>query len=137
MSIFGEQMLLRIYLQSADRAPHTPTYERIVQAARKERLAGATVLRGILGAGYHGVIKPSSAWSLVQHVPVIVEIVDSAERITRFVQQALDQIMIGGMLTLERAAVMMYRGTAKEQQQQQQPTLGMMLAGETKPLSTV
>jgi hypothetical protein len=60
MSIFGEEILLRVYLQSADRAPHTPTYERIVQAARKQRLAGATVLRGILGTGYHGVIRPPS-----------------------------------------------------------------------------
>jgi len=108
MSIFGEQVLLRVYLQSADRAPHTPTYERIVQAACKERLAGATVLTGILGTGYHGVIKQSN-WSLAQHVPVVVEIVDSGERIIHFVQHVLDKIMVGGMLTLERAAVMMYR----------------------------
>lgn len=108
MSIFGEQLLLRIYLDSADRAPHVPTYERIVQAARREHLAGATVLRGILGTGYHGIIRPSP-WSVSQHVPVIVEIVDSADRIMRFVQQSLDDIMVGGMLTLERAAVLLYR----------------------------
>lgn len=110
----GEQVLLRIYLQSADRAPHVPTHERIVAAARKHGLAGATVLRGILGAGYHGIIKPSR-WAIVEHVPVIVEIVDSAERVARFIQGPLDQIMIGGMLTLERAAVIMYRPGRRDQ----------------------
>src|ERR1700683_4685227 len=98
MSLVGEKVLLRVYLQSADRAPHTPTYERIVHAAQKEKLAGATVLRGILGAGDHGIIK-SSAWSIVEHVPIVVEIVDSAEKIAGFVQNTLDKIMIGGMLT--------------------------------------
>src|ERR1700722_10043710 len=114
MSILGEQVLLRAYLQSADRSPRLPTYQRIVQAARKEKLAGATVLRGILGAGYRGVIR-GSAWSLVQHVPIVVEIVDSGEKIANFVHGTLDQIMIGGMLTLERAVVMMYRDRSHDQ----------------------
>jgi hypothetical protein len=130
MSLLGEQVLLRIYLQSADRAPHVPTYERIVKAARKEKLAGATVIRGILGAGYHGIIK-GSPWSIAQHVPIIVEIVDSAETIVKFVQGPLDQIMVGGMLTLERAAVMMYRQRAHDQQN------NLHLATALKPLSTM
>jgi PII-like signaling protein len=130
MSLVGEQVLLRIYLQSADRAPHVPTYERIVKAARKENLAGATVLRGILGAGYHGIIQ-GSAWSVVQHVPIIVEMVDSAEKIAKFVQGPLDRIMVGGMLTLERAAVIMYR-----QRTQDQPN-SLHLAAMLKPLSTM
>jgi hypothetical protein len=130
MSLLGEQVLLRIYLQSADRAPHVPTYERIVKAARKEKLAGATVIRGILGAGYHGIIK-GSAWSIAQHVPIIVEIVDSAETIVKFVQGSLDQIMVGGMLTLERAAVMMYRQRAHDQPN------SLHLASALKPLSTM
>jgi hypothetical protein len=108
MNMTGEQVLMRAYLQSADRAPHTPTHQLIVAAARNEEMAGATVIRGILGAGYHGIIK-SSRWSLVEHVPVIVEIVDSAERLARFIHGPLDRIMVGGMLTLERAAVMFYR----------------------------
>jgi len=130
MSVLGEQVLLRVYLQSADRSPRMPTYQRIIHAARKEKLAGATVLRGILGAGYRGVIK-SSAWSLVQHVPVIVEIVDRAEKIAKFVHGTLDQLMVGGMLTLERAAVMMYRDRAHDQPG------GMRLAAALTPLSTM
>jgi PII-like signaling protein len=130
MSIMGEQVLMRVYLQNADRPLHTPTFERLVKAARQERLAGATVLRGILGAGYHGIIKPS-AWRLVAHVPIIVEIVDSAGRIAEFIKGPLDQIMVGGMVTLERAAVMMYRHRKLD------PPDSLHLAQALRPLSTV
>jgi PII-like signaling protein len=130
MSLRGEQVLLRVYLQSADRAPHTPTFERLVQAARKHGLAGATVLRGILGYGSHGVIK-QSAWSLVAHVPVIVEIVDSPERILSFVEGPLEQIMVHGMATLERANVMLYRD--RRHDEPNTLALGTLL----QPLSTL
>ncbi|HWE03737.1 MAG TPA: DUF190 domain-containing protein [Tepidisphaeraceae bacterium] len=129
MSLLGEMVLLRIYLQSADRSPHTPTYERIVQAARHEKLAGVTVLRGILGVGYHGILK-TSPWSLVEHVPVVVEIVDSGPKIAEFVRGPLDEVMVGGMVTLERAAVVMYRGKNAHRPAK------LDLAGELKPLST-
>src|SRR5580704_14252908 len=130
MSLLGEQILLRIYLQSADRAPRIPSYERIVAAARKDKLAGATVLRGIFGAGYHGIIKPTS-WSIVEHVPIIVEIVDSPENIMAFVHGPLNEIMIGGMLTLERAAVLMYRPRSEPQPN------SLRLAATLEPLSTI
>src|SRR5215469_11936025 len=134
MSLIGERVLMRVYLQNADRMPHTPTHERIVAAARREGLAGATVIRGILGAGYHGILK-SSRWSLVDHAPVMVEIVDTAERIAAFVRGPLDQILIGGMLTLERAAVMMYRPRSASQAA---PAVApFSLAGEIQPLSTL
>lgn len=108
MTIQKEQVLLRAYLDSADRAPHPPTCDRLMHAARTAGLAGATVLRGILGSGSRGIIQ-RSVWSLAQHVPVIVEIVDRAERIVKFLQGPLEQIMVGGMITLERAHVMLYR----------------------------
>jgi len=130
MSLLGEQILLRIYLQSADRAPHLPTFERILKAARSEKLAGTTVLRGILGFGFHGLIH-SSPWSIVQHQPIIIEIVDTPEKITAFIGNTLDPLMIGGMLTLERAAVMMYR-----HRQDDDPTK-LNLATMLKPLSTM
>ena len=71
-------------------------------------MAGATTLRGILGLGTHGIIQ-RSAWSIVEHVPVIVEIVDSAEKISSFVERSLCRLMPHGLATLERANVMMYR----------------------------
>jgi uncharacterized protein len=130
MSFMGEKILLRAYLHSADRAPRTPTYELLVKAARREGLAGATVLRGILGAGYHGILK-SSAWALAEHVPIVVEIVDDAEKILRFVSTTLDQTLIGGMVTLERAAVMMYRRRGDI------AATPLQLLEERNPLSTI
>jgi hypothetical protein len=130
MSIQGERVLLRVYLQSADRSPHTPTYERIVRAAREEGMAGATTLRGILGLGAHGTIE-RSVWSLTEHVPVIVEIVDSADKISAFIQHTLDRLMLHGLATLERANVMMYRH--RNDSEPNRLNLGALL----KPLSTV
>ena len=135
MSLTGEKVLLRVYLQSADRPPLTPTYQRVVAAARQAKLAGATVLKGIFGAGYHGVIK-HSAWSMIEHVPVIVEIVDDAEKIASFVQGPLDRLMIGGMLTLERAAVAMYRARPGKGQPAQN-LASVQIARPLKPLSTM
>src|SRR3954452_10353871 len=102
MSLIGEQVLLRIYLSSADRAPHTPSVERIVKAARQEGLAGATVLKGIMGFGTRGIIK-ASALSMVEHAPIIVEIVDSADKIQGFLSGILEKLLVHGLATLERA----------------------------------
>src|SRR5580658_9864154 len=108
MSIQGEQVLTRFYLDSADRPPHSPTFEELVRSARKFGLAGATVLRGIAGFGSQGTLSRSK-WSLVEHVPVILEIVDSAEKIQSFVEGPVERILRRGMITLERANVTMYR----------------------------
>jgi hypothetical protein len=130
MSILGEQVLLRAHLQSADRAPFTPTFQRLVRAARSEGLAGATVLRGLLGLGHRGLIRRSFL-SLVGHVPIIVEIVDRPERIGRFIDETLSRIVDHGLVTLERARVMMYRH--RESDSPDRLDLGGLLA----PLSTV
>src|SRR5881394_664558 len=104
MNLLGERVLMRVYLQSADRTPHTPTYDRVVKLARQNGLAGATALRGILGYGRRGLIQHST-WSIVEHVPVIVELVDAPEKIVSFIEGPLDGLMVGGMVTLERASV--------------------------------
>src|SRR4051812_20573661 len=131
MSLAGEHILLRAYLRGADRPPHVPTYEMVVKAARGAGLAGATVFRGILGLGSTGLLRPST-WSLIEHVPVLVEIVDSAECITDFVEDTVTGLMSHGLITLERAHVMMYR-----QRRADPPTAGLSLGGLLQPLSTV
>jgi PII-like signaling protein len=128
--ISTEQTLLRVYLHSADRTPHEPTHARLVGEARRRGMAGATVLHGILGLGRRGWIRPR-ALSLTQHEPVIVEIVDRPERIAAFVRQVLGKVMIGGIATLERAAVLMYR-----HRQQNEPA-DLALASALHPLSTL
>jgi len=131
MSIIGEHVLLRAYLLTTDQTHIAPTYERLVQRAGRARLAGATVIRGIYGFGSRG-IHASSAWHLVDPAPVIVEIVDSAERIAGFANNELGSILKHGLVTLERAAVMMYRHRAAAE-----PKLPMKLPGIIKDLSTV
>jgi PII-like signaling protein len=109
MRLVGEQVLLRVYLQSADRTPHEPTWRRVVKAARAAGLAGCTVLEGIYGAGTSGILKATS-WGLVQHLPVIVEIVDAPERVAAFVDGTLGPLLsVNALVTLERAAVVVYR----------------------------
>jgi hypothetical protein len=130
VSLSGEQVLLRVYLRYADRLPFTPSFERIVNAARKEGLAGTTVLQGILGTGSHGLLRPS-VWSIVEHAPVIVEIVDCAERIIGFIDGPMEKLMVSGMATLERANVMMYRHRSHDEPGKL--SLGALL----KPLSTL
>jgi hypothetical protein len=130
MSIIGEQVLLRIYLQSADRAPFTPTYQRIVQKARSQQMAGATVLRGILGFGGKGMTE-TKPWSLAEHVPVIVEIVDRGEAVAEFIRGPLAESMAGGMATLERASVMMYR------HREEGDSSDLQLSASLRPLSTL
>jgi PII-like signaling protein len=132
MSLIGEQVLLRIYLESADRPPHEPTYLRIVKAARAQGLAGCTVLRGVYGVGTRGLLAPST-WSVVQHLPVIVEIVDRPARIGTFVDGALCDLVTNGLATLERAAVIVYRhgATAVPQAPRSPP------AARVPPLTTL
>ncbi|HET6248184.1 MAG TPA: DUF190 domain-containing protein [Tepidisphaeraceae bacterium] len=129
MSFSGEQVLLRVYLRSGDRAPHLPTSTLVLRAARNAGLAGATVLRGIMGLGSHGLIQEST-WSISENVPVIVEIVDQVERIVQFVEGPLAQVMPGGLATLERAAVMLYRQRGGE-------PAPLHLAAMLLPLSTL
>jgi hypothetical protein len=107
--LIGERVLLRIYLRTGDRAPLAPTFQRIVRAARAEGLAGATVLKGILGYGAHGESRGSRPLALLEHVPIIVEIVDCAGRIDAFARGTLAKILAHGLATIERANVIVHR----------------------------
>jgi hypothetical protein len=133
MNLLGEKVLLRAYLRSADRAPHLPSFETIVKTARTRGLAGATVLQGILGYGHRAEVR-DTAWSVSRHVPVIVEIVDDGQRIVEFCRGPLAQIMPSGLITLERASVMMYRRRGPRQPDEPNQ---LRLAAAMPPRSTV
>ncbi len=118
--MIGERMLLRIYLLSTDQVHPGhgaglggPAFEWIVGRARKRNMAGATVLRGIYGSGSRGETH-RSAWRLSQPEPVIAELVDEAPVIARFLEEEIAPHVSAGMITLERAAVMMYRRRESE-----------------------
>jgi PII-like signaling protein len=104
----SEGQLLRIFIGESDRWEGKPLYEAIVLRARKAGLAGATVLRGLEGFGAHSRLHTTRILRLIEDLPVVVEIVDSAERIESFLPE-LDEMVSEGMLTIEKVRVIAYR----------------------------
>jgi uncharacterized protein len=108
MSIPEEGYLLRIFIGESDRAGHKPLYETIVLKAREANLAGATVLRGVMGFGKHSMVHTAKILRLSEDLPMIVEIVDSLEKIEAFLP-VLDELITDGLVTLEKVKVIHYR----------------------------
>jgi PII-like signaling protein len=101
-------MLLRIFIGESDRWEHKPLYEAIVLKARELHLAGATVLRGPMGFGKSSRLHTAKILRLSMDLPLVIEIVDSEEKIQSFLP-ILDKMMGGGLLTLEKVKVIEYR----------------------------
>ena len=100
--------LLRIFIGESDRWEHKPLYEAIVLKARELGLAGATVLRGPMGFGANSRLHTSKILRLSEDLPLIIEIVDSEERIQQLLP-FLDTMMQGGLVTMEKVQVIRYR----------------------------
>jgi len=103
-----EGKLLRIFIGEQDKWHGQPLYEAIVHLARKQGLAGATCLKGFLGYGAKSHLHTVKLLRLSEDLPIIIEIVDSEEKIQAFVPQ-LDAMIRDGLVTLERAEVLVYR----------------------------
>ncbi len=103
-----ECTLLRIFIGERDRRDGRLLYEVIVEKAREQGLAGATVLRGILGFGAHSRIHTSRILRLSEDLPIVIEIVDQRDRIDDFLP-ALDKLITEGMVTIEPTKVICYR----------------------------
>lgn len=108
MQIPEAAVLLRIFIGESDRWEHQPLYEAIVLKAREAHLAGATVLRGPMSFGKSSRLHTAKILRLSTDLPVVIEIVDSAEKINAFLP-VLDQMIGGGMVTLEEVRVIHYR----------------------------
>jgi uncharacterized protein len=108
MHLPEDAMLLRIYLGESDRWKHQPLYEAIVLKARELRLAGATVLRGPMGFGKSSHLHTAKILRLSMDLPLVIEIVDTEEKIQSFLP-ILDEMMAGGLVTLEKVKVLQYR----------------------------
>jgi uncharacterized protein len=100
--------LLRIFVGESDRWEGKPLYEAIVRRAREEGLAGATVLRGLEGFGAHSRLHTTRILRLSEDLPIVIEIVDEADRIDAFLPE-LDAMVAEGMVTLENVRVIAYR----------------------------
>jgi PII-like signaling protein len=107
MDLPEDALLLRIFIGESDRHGHKPLYEAIVLKAREMHLAGATVLRGPMGYGASSRIHTAKVIQLSMDLPFIVEIVDTEEKINSFLP-VLDEMMKGGLVTLEKARVIRY-----------------------------
>src|SRR5437879_10530735 len=112
MQIPHQAVLLRILIGESDRWEHKPLYEAIVLKAREMHLAGATVLRGPMGFGKSSRLHTAKILRLSQDLPLVIEIVDSEEKIQEFLP-VLDRMMGGGLLTLEKVRVIKYRAGTK------------------------
>ena len=108
MHLPSDAMLLRIFIGESDRWKHEPLYEAIVKKAREIHLAGATVLRGPMGFGKSSRLHTAKILRLSMDLPIVIEIVDSEEKINGFLS-VLDEMMGGGLVTLEKVKVIRYR----------------------------
>jgi PII-like signaling protein len=107
MQIPENATLLRIFIGEDDKHEGAPLHEAIVRKAREMHLAGATVLRGAVGFGHSSRLHTSKILRLSEDLPLVVEIVDSREKIDQFLP-LLNGMMTGGLVTLEPVRVLQY-----------------------------
>lgn len=103
----GEKVLMRIFIGESDKYGRLPLYEALVELFRKEGCAGATVFRGVAGFGAHSVYHSDKLLRLSTDLPIVVELVESQERIDGLMPR-LDEMMSGGLITMERVQVVHY-----------------------------
>jgi uncharacterized protein len=111
MQIPKQAVLLRIFIGEDDKINNSPLYEAIVMRARERHLAGATVLRGPMGFGASSRLHTTKILRLSEDLPLVIEIVDSEEKINDFLP-VLDAIMSSGLITLEKVQVLQYGSQA-------------------------
>ena len=113
MQIPQDAVLLRIFIGESDKWQHKPLYEAIVLKARELHLAGATVLRGPMGFGKSSRLHTSKILRLSMDLPLVIELVDSEEKINSFLP-VLDEMVGGGLVTMEKVKVVHYRSAGPE-----------------------
>jgi PII-like signaling protein len=104
----GERTLMRIHIGESDKHGGKPLYKAIVELLREQHYAGATVLRAMMGFGASARVRTDRIEVLSLDLPIVIEVVETEERIQAILPQ-LDQMIGGGLITLERARVVMYR----------------------------
>lgn len=101
--------ILRIFVGEQDRYEGVPLHEAILDLAMKDKLAGATVFKGVSGFGCSTHIHTSKILSLAEDLPMVVEIVDSEEKINDYLSK-IDGMIESGLIIIESAQVLIYRG---------------------------
>ncbi|MDQ3023561.1 MAG: DUF190 domain-containing protein [bacterium] len=103
----GTMMLMRIFVSEDDSHNGKPLYTELVDMLRKEGIAGATVLRGVLGYGANSVLHTGDPFKLGTGMPLCIEVVDSEDHLNRILPK-LDAMVLEGLMTLERVRVIKY-----------------------------
>ncbi|ALG68347.1 DUF190 domain-containing protein [Beggiatoa leptomitoformis] len=117
MELIGESTLLRIFIGEMDKLKHRPLYEVITEMAKTQGLAGATVLRGLLGYGASSQVHTFKLLELSTDLPIIIEIIDKTEKINQFLpslKALFTTANVGGLVTLEKVNVIHYIAVQKE-----------------------
>lgn len=109
MQLPEDSEILRIFIGESDKHEGRPLYEAIVEEARRRGMAGATVLRGMLGFGVHSRLHSAKVLRISEDLPMVVEIVDKPERIEAFIPD-LEKMVADGLVTIEKVKVIVYRG---------------------------
>lgn len=112
----GEAKLLRIFIGESEKFKSIPVYEKIVLLAREHGLAGATVIRGVMGYGRNSIIHTSKLLALSSDLPIIIEIVDVIEKIENFIpflNEIFETSGCAGLITLEKVEVIKYISNKK------------------------
>ncbi len=118
MHIEGEAKLLRIFVGESDLINHVPVYEKIVLEARKAGLAGATVMKGIMGFGASSRIHTTKLLRLSEDLPLVIEIVDTEKKIEEFIpvlNELFEKANSGGMITMEKVSIIKYTVSKKNE----------------------
>jgi uncharacterized protein len=113
MHVPRDAMLLRVFIGEDERYLGRPLYESIVLKARELHLAGATVLRGPLGFGHSSRLHTAKILRLSEDLPMVIEIVDSEQKIREFLS-VLDEMIGSGLVTIEKVQILRYGGKADE-----------------------
>ena len=113
MKLPSEGKLLRIFIGDSDRYEGRPLYEWLVLKAKEQGLAGATVLRGLMGFGANSRVHTAKILRLSEDLPIIIEIVDTEEKIRAFLSE-IDGVIKEGLATLEKADVQIYRSSSRQ-----------------------
>ena len=111
MKVNSEAKLLRIFIGEADKVNHKPLYEEIVIQAKSMKMAGATVLRGILGFGPTSHVRSAKILDLSTDLPVVIEVVDTEEKIESFtamLNELFEKAGCGGLVTMEKGTIIKY-----------------------------
>ncbi|MDK9700436.1 MAG: DUF190 domain-containing protein [bacterium] len=107
-ALTGEQILMRILIGESDRHHHQPLYQAIVEFLKQEKIAGATVFRGIMGFGAKSHLHTDHILRLSSDLPIVIEVVDSQENLDRVLPQ-LDEMISEGLITMEKVQVLRYK----------------------------